>query len=72
MIFLYLGSRIFFPMEVSAPIKFFLVVLFTFTGCFTSYELIRRVSFLRPFFGLRVIKKGIYNSFKQPVVQLGE
>jgi len=72
MIFLYLGSRIFFHMEISALMKFFLVVVFTFTGCFTSYELIRRLSFLRPLFGLRVINKDISAPFKQPVVQFGK
>ena len=53
MIFLYLGSSLFFPMELSPWFKFFMVVLFTFAGCFATYELIRRVRFLRPLFGLK-------------------
>jgi glucan biosynthesis protein C len=57
MVFLYLGSALFFPLEISPVLQFGLVVAFTFAGCFTSYELIRRVSFLRPLFGLAVSKK---------------
>jgi glucan biosynthesis protein C len=53
MIFLYLGSYLLFPMNISAWLKFILVVAFTFTGCFTTYELIRRVRVLRPLFGLK-------------------
>jgi glucans biosynthesis protein C len=54
MIFLYLGSLLIFPLDVATPIQFILVLAFTVTGCFTSYEfVIRRVSFIRPLFGLR-------------------
>ena len=53
MIFLYLGSYLLFPMEISVLLKFFLVIAFTAAGCFISYELIRRVSFLKPLFGLK-------------------
>jgi glucan biosynthesis protein C len=53
MIFLYLGSYLLFPMNISAWLKFILVVAFTFTGCFTTYELIQRVRVLRPLFGLK-------------------
>jgi peptidoglycan/LPS O-acetylase OafA/YrhL len=54
MIFLYLGSWLLVPMEIPAYLKFILVGLFTFTGCFVFYELlIKRAHFLRPLFGLK-------------------
>lgn len=52
MIFLYLGSLI-FPLNIALPIQFVLVLLFTVASCFLAYELIRRVKFLRPLFGLK-------------------
>ncbi len=53
MIFLYLGSSWIFPLDFPIALQFILVILITFAGCFGSFELIRRVSFLRPFFGLK-------------------
>lgn len=54
MVFLYLGSVLFFPVEIPAPLQFILVLLFTGVGCFLLYEfLIRRVNLLRPLFGLK-------------------
>ncbi|MBN3582495.1 acyltransferase family protein [Algoriphagus aestuarii] len=53
MIFLYLGSMWVFPLGISVQFQFFLVVLITFIGCFGSFELIRRTTFLRPLFGLK-------------------
>lgn len=53
MIFLYLASYLLFPLEISTWLKFFLLVGFTFAGCFISYEIIRRVRFIRPLFGLK-------------------
>ncbi len=49
----YLVCSLLFPLEISGWLKFILVILFTGLGCFVSYELIRRVSFLRPVFGLK-------------------
>ncbi|HEY5919563.1 MAG TPA: hypothetical protein VIU13_19220, partial [Chryseolinea sp.] len=54
MIFLFLGSWLIFPLELPAPQKFFAVLLFTFAGCFSSFEAIRRVNILRPLFGMRM------------------
>jgi glucans biosynthesis protein C len=54
MIFLFLGSSLIFPLDISVPLKFILVLWFTFTGCFVTYELIRRVNILRPLFGLKM------------------
>lgn len=53
MIFLYLGAMWIFPMKIDVHIQFFLVLLITIVGCFATYELIRRVKFLRPLFGLK-------------------
>lgn len=55
MIFLYLGSALIFPLEIDVRMKFMLVLLFTFAGCFGFYELvIRRVNLIRPLFGLNM------------------
>jgi glucans biosynthesis protein C len=70
MIFLYLGSSLFFPMEISALFKFILVVGFTFTGCFTTYEMIRKIRFLRPLFGLNIAKSNKPAVRKQQVYNL--
>ena len=54
MIFLYLGSYLLVPLGIPVYLKLVLVVVFTFTGCFVFYELVvRRIRFLRPFFGLK-------------------
>jgi len=56
MIFLYAGSYLVVPLETHALIKLFLVLAFTFIGAFACYEwIVRRVSILRPVFGLRHI-----------------
>lgn len=58
MIFLYLGSVLIFPLNLSAAFKLILLLLFTLSTCFLSYEFgIRRISFLRPLFGLKVKKQ---------------
>lgn len=54
LIFLFLGSSLIFPLALSAPLKFVVVLAFTVAGCFTAFELIRRVSILRPLFGLKM------------------
>ena len=54
MIFLYLGSFLILPLNMPAIAKFICIVVFTGAGCFAMYDLvIRRVSFLRPLFGLK-------------------
>jgi len=54
MVFLYLGSLLIFPLSIAKPIQFVLVLLFTVAGCFLTYEIIRRVRYLRPLFGLKM------------------
>ena len=53
MVFLYLGSYLIFPLSLPTGAEFLLVVVFTTVGCFAFYELIRRIFFLRPLFGLK-------------------
>ena len=58
MIFLYVGSYLIVPLEISALVKLFMVMAFTFIGSFACYEwIVRRVSFFRPVFGLKTIMK---------------
>jgi glucan biosynthesis protein C len=54
MIFLYLGSYLIFPLSLPAGLKLILVIIFTIISCFVIYDLIiRRVKFIRLFFGLK-------------------
>ena len=54
MVFLYLGSVLIFPLPLPTIAQFVLVLGFTLFGCFGTYELIRRLKFLRPLFGLKI------------------
>jgi len=54
MIFLYIGSFLILPLGIPTILKFILIVAFTSIGCFTFYDLIiKRVSIIRPLFGLK-------------------
>lgn len=53
MIFLYLGSYFIFKTDMNVQMKFLLVLLITTAGCFGAYEIIRRIKWLRPLFGLK-------------------
>lgn len=53
MIFLYWGSSLILPLALPALIKFIIIIAFTATGCFAGFEVIRRMNFLRPLFGLK-------------------
>ncbi len=58
MVFLYLSAYLIFPLEWSPMVKFLSSTIFTFLGCFAFYEfVIRRVTILRPLFGLKVEEK---------------
>jgi len=58
MIFIYVGSILILPLHIQVILKFILLVLFTFAGSFLLYDLVlRRISFLRPLFGLKGRKK---------------
>lgn len=54
MIFLYLASLLIFPLNIPVQIQFLLVLLLTAAGCFAFFEMIRRVKYLRPLFGLKL------------------
>jgi glucans biosynthesis protein C len=54
MVFLYLGSMLIFPLEIPVQLKFVLALLFTMAGCFLAFEIIRRIKYLRPLFGLKM------------------
>jgi glucan biosynthesis protein C len=54
MLFLNLSCTMVFGWDLPVALQFLLVLLFTFLGCFITYECIRRVNFLRPLFGLKI------------------
>ncbi|MBE9509813.1 MAG: serine hydrolase [Bacteroidetes bacterium] len=65
MIFLYLGSFLIFPLGIPTVLKFVLTVAFTGIGCFALYDLvIKRVSFLRPLFGLKKVSGNVHTAHK--------
>jgi glucan biosynthesis protein C len=57
MIFMFLGATIILPLSVGSLTKFFLLIAFTFAGSILSFEIIRRIPFLRPLFGLKMNNK---------------
>ncbi len=54
MIYLYLGSALIFPLNLVVELQYLLLLLFTFTGCFGTYEIIRRIKLFRILFGLKM------------------
>jgi len=52
MIFLFLSSTLIFPLAISTPLKFILVLLLTLAGSLGCYEIIRRIKYVRGLFGL--------------------
>ncbi len=52
--FLYAAAYFIIPLTMAVELKLFLIILFTFLGCFVLYGIIRRVNFLRPLFGLKL------------------
>ncbi|MCW5910504.1 MAG: acyltransferase family protein [Cyclobacteriaceae bacterium] len=57
MFFLYLGSAIVFPLAIPVQVQFMLVLLFTLGGCLLSYEIIKRVKWVRVLFGMKFHSK---------------
>ena len=54
MVFLYLGSYFIMPLGIPATLKFIIIVISTFSGSLLFYEfVIRRITFIRPLFGLK-------------------
>ncbi len=54
LIFLYLGAHIILPLNLGTWIPLVLIIGFTFTTSFLAYELIKRIFFVRPLFGLKM------------------
>lgn len=54
MIFLYLASMWIFRLSMDVRVQFVLVLLITLGGCFATYEVIRRLKWIRPWFGLKM------------------
>ena len=52
-IFLHVGSILIFPLDIAVQLQFALILLFTVTGSLATYEVIRRIKFIRPLFGLK-------------------
>ncbi|MFK7921244.1 MAG: acyltransferase family protein [Bacteroidia bacterium] len=57
MFFLYLTSFLIFPTQISGWWAFSLVIVLTFVGCYATFELVRRIKWLRPLFGLKIVNK---------------
>lgn len=54
MFVLYACAMLVLPFEINPWIQFLLITILTFIGCFIIYEcIIRRISFLKPLFGLK-------------------
>jgi hypothetical protein len=54
MMFLYLSSALIFPLSIVTPLRFIIVLIFTFTSSMAFYEfIIRRFKFSRVLFGLK-------------------
>ena len=41
------------PLEIEGPT----LIAITFAGCFATYEIVRRIGFLRPWFGLKSLRR---------------
>ena len=70
MIFLYLGSMFIFKLNVAVELQYVLTLLFTFVGCFGTYEIIKKVNVLRLLFGLKMrdeSRKNYAYKMDQPV-----
>jgi len=63
---LFLGSSLIFPLTLAVPLKFVMVMIFTFAGCFGAFEIIRRVSILRPLFGLKMKERSLSINGNKP------
>ncbi len=57
MFVLFASVFIILPLEINPMLKFIIITFFTFLTCYLIYEfMIRRIGFIRPFFGLKVKK----------------
>lgn len=54
MVFMYLGAYYVFPLELNPWLSLVLIILVTFAGCWLTFEMVKRIIFLRPLFGLKI------------------
>ncbi|MCE7862178.1 MAG: acyltransferase [Bacteroidetes bacterium CHB5] len=54
MVFLYLASMFVFSFKLPVQLQFLLVLLLTLGGCLLSYEVIRRIKWVRVLFGMKL------------------
>jgi peptidoglycan/LPS O-acetylase OafA/YrhL len=57
MVFLYLGSLLVFQTTWPVALKFAAVLVFTVGCCLLAYEVIRRIQWLKPLFGVKLMQK---------------
>ncbi len=73
MFVLYLGALLILPLKIDPFLQFFAITVFTFAGCYLLYGLlIRRIWFIRPFFGLKKKKSNKTRQVsvsQEPIVQ---
>ena len=71
MFVLYGASYFILPLKISPWIQFIAITMLTFIFCFLIYEFIlKRVRFIHPFFGMKVVRKdkeGVVKQRSQPV-----
>jgi peptidoglycan/LPS O-acetylase OafA/YrhL len=54
MLFLFIGACLILPLNIPTELKFILVTIISFIGCWLIYEfVIRRIKLLRPLFGMK-------------------
>ena len=54
------------PMQLGPDFEPLIIIVGTFTGCIMSYEIIRRVTLLRPLFGLKWLSEKSDAAIKLP------
>ena len=52
MIFMYLSAYVILPLELPVVADFFLIIIATFITSYAAFELLRRIDFIRPLFGM--------------------
>ncbi len=64
MVFIYWGASLILPLSIGAVMKFLTLLVFSFSGCFVGYELIRRTKWLQALFGLKRPREKPLNTTK--------
>lgn len=61
----YAISYFLIPLDIAAPLKLIILTVTTFAGCFALYEILRRLKWIRPLFGMKL------NGAKKPAAVAG-